>query len=179
MISVLLAGMTRWLVWVLLMLSTAMPARAGLSGPSEEIAPGVFLLYSEFGCWKAGNVWEGFVPTEVIEMKESNSFGWRFRVRTDKDWLKLKVVLTLPAAPKVWAHEGEIVEKDVSSDGTMKLSADRRTSTTESEFPVMNGWVFNSWSFAEGDPVGDHVVRVYANEKLVRVFRFKVVPAKK
>ena len=154
-------------------------ARAGLAGPPEEIAPGVFLLYSQFGSWKSGNIWGGFTPTTVIEMKDGREFGWRLRVRTEKDSVKLKVVLTLPAPPKIWAHQGEIIEGNASRDGTMTISADRRTSTTESEHPVVDGWVLDGWSSAEGDPVGDHVVRIYANEKLVRVFRFQVVAPKK
>ena len=67
----------------------------------------------------------------------------------------------------------------VPVSGAMKISADRRTATEEGDYPVVDGWVVNTWSFAEGDPVGDHIVRIYINEKLVRTFRFKVIAPKK
>jgi len=155
------------------------PARADLTGIPQEVAPGVFLLFSEFGVWKESDDQTTFTPTTVVEMKDNISFGWRFRVETDKDQVKMRVAITLPVPPKIWGHLGEVVEKDVSSDGAMKISADRRTATEEGDYPVVDGWITNTWSFAEGDPVGDHLVRIYINEKLVRVFRFKVIPAKK
>lgn len=160
-------------------LAAAAPAQAGLTGVPQEVAPGVFLLFSEFGVWKDSDDETTFTPTTIVEMKDNVSFGWRFRVETDKDQVKMRVAITLPVPPKIWGHLGEVVEKDVSSDGAMKISADRRTATEEGDYPVVDGWITNTWSFAEGDPVGDHLVRIYINEKLVRVFRFKVIPAKK
>lgn len=174
--------LTHRLLAIIVALSALHPptAHAGLTGTTEEIAPGVFLLYSDFGLWKQTDDGNTFLSTSVIELKANQSFGWRLRLRTEKPDVKLRVVLTLPAPPKIWAHLGEIIEKDVSSDGLMKISPDRRTATEETEYPVGDdGWINSSWSFADGDPTGDHVVRIYVKDKLLRIFRFKVVPAKK
>jgi hypothetical protein len=151
-------------------------AFAGLDGEGEEIAPGVVLFRSEFGIWDDdGN----FKAGSTLEVKDGSNFGWRFRVRTEKEELKIRVVLVLPAPPKVWGWNGEIVEKNVSSDGRMKLSADRRTATVEVERPVDDGWLMNAWTFGDGDPYGAHLARVYIGEKLVRVFRFRLIEPRK
>lgn len=144
----------------------------------EEIEPGVWLLASDFGSWSGEPDRLKFCPTRTIELIPGRQFGWRFRVRTQKDTVKLRVALTLPAAPKEWTRFGEIVDQQVSKDGCMKISADRRTATVDDEFNAQTGWVMDSWVVAEGDPAGPHVVRIFINEKLVRIFRFHVVPPK-
>ncbi len=32
----------------------------------------------------------------------------------------------------------------------------------------------NAWKIAEGDPTGDHELRLYVEGKLVRTFKFKI-----
>ncbi len=152
-------------------------ALAGVAGPGEEIAPGVFLLQSDFGVWKNGEA--EFKAGREFAIKGGDQFGWRFRVRTEKDEVKMRVVFECPAAPKRWMWNGEVLEKNESSDGRMKLSPDRRTATTESEVAVSEGWMMSPWTFDDGDPYGDHVVRIYIGEKLVRIFRFRLVEPKK
>jgi hypothetical protein len=100
-------------------------------------------------------------------------------VRTQKEEVKMRVVIELPVAPKRWMWNGEVLEKNESADGRMKLSADRRSASVENEVAVTDGWLMSPWTFDDGDPYGEHTVRVYIGEKLVRIFRFRIVEPKK
>ena len=162
-------------ICLLLWLTPAAFAGPGPGG--EEIIEGVRLLRTDFGTWSDSD--GVFHSSNVLALKSGGNFGWRFRVNTEKESLKLRVALELPAPPKTWMWNGAVVLKNVSDDGLMKISADRRTATIEKEVLVSDGWVADAWVFDEGDPYGPHTVRIYAGEKLLRVFRFRVVEPKK
>lgn len=152
---------------------------AGVGPKAGEIAPGIQLLYSDFGSWRTSGDDLIYQRCNTMEIKPGERFGWRFRLKTEKEEVKMRVVLTLPAAPKQWVWNGAVVEKNESPDGAMKISPDRRTVTVEKEEMISDGWISDTWVFDHGDPYGDHTVRVYIGEQLIRVFRFRLREPKK
>lgn len=46
--------------------------------------------------------------------------------------------------------------------------------TKKSEKPL-GGWIGDSWCVTRGDPVGDHMIKVYIRDSLARTFTFAVV----
>jgi hypothetical protein len=156
-----------------LALTTELPARAGLKTASTEetVAEGLVLLSAEFGLIdKAEDGTITIKPTDTIPLEEGKIYGWRLRFRTKLESVSLREELQLPAAPKVWnsPNEGE----------GFKVSPDGRTATTEVDAELQDGVLIHAWGVAPGDPSGDHVIRVFIQGKLVRTFKFKVVPAK-
>lgn len=165
--------------WLLCLLAWPWsPVLADLDGEGEELAPGVRLLWSEFGMWERLEESARFKVSSVITIKPGDSFGWRFRVAGDEEKIKMRVALELPAPPRTWTWNGEVVEKE-SSDGAMKISPDRRTAMVEKDVAISGGWAGDFWTFDHGDPYGPHTVRVFVGKKLVRIFRFKVLEPKK
>jgi hypothetical protein len=120
------------------------------------------VLKAEFGVVVPG----GFQPTTKVPFKEGQSFGWVIQLETQRDLVKWREELRLPAAPQTW-HADE-------QSGTHTLSADRRTSTLEREAKVENGLIYNFWQVSPGDPKGRYTLRVMLEGMLVSTFEFDV-----
>jgi hypothetical protein len=154
---------------VCLLLGSFAPVRAGLKVQAEEIiADGLVLVSAEFGLFEEAP--DGGVvikSADTIPFKEGQAYGWRLRFRTARESVKLKEELQLPSRPKSWDTPGDAAQN-------FKVSPDGRTGTTDLEAVLDGGVLMNAWKIAEGDPTGDHVLRLYVEGKLVRTFKFKI-----
>lgn len=155
-----------------LLLGPLAPIHAGLKVKAEEtIADGLVLLSAEFGLLEESP--DGTIvikAADTIPFKEGQAYGWRLRFRTQREGVALREELQLPAKPKNW--------ETPDAGQKFKISPDGRTGTTEVDALLDGGMLMNAWKIAEGDPTGDHVLRLYIEGKLVRTFKFKVVAAK-
>jgi hypothetical protein len=144
------------------------PVEAGLKVQAEEvIAPGLVLVSAEFGLIEQSP--DGAViikAADTIPLTTGQAYGWRLRFRTQREGAALREELELPIAPKVW-------NSPLSGQG-FKVSPDGRTGITELDAEFNEGVLMNAWQVADGDPTGDHVLRLYVEGKLVRTFKFKV-----
>ncbi len=148
------------------------PAHAGIIVKTEEtIAEGLILVSAEFGLFEQGA--DGTVtiePVDTIPLIEGKAYGWRLRFRTVREGVALREELELPVAPKAWS--GPV------GDGGFKVSPDGRTGITEIDAELNKGELMNAWKVAAGDPAGNYVLRLSIAGKLVRTFKFKIVPPK-
>jgi len=157
-----------------LFLAPLAPVHAGLKVKADEtIADGLVLLSAEFGLLEESP--DGTIiikSADTIPFKEGQAYGWRLRFRTERESVALREELQLPAKPKSWeTPDGDAGRK-------FKISPDGRTGTTEADALLDGGVLTNAWKIGDGDPTGDHVLRLYIEGKLVRTFKFKVVAPK-
>jgi hypothetical protein len=105
--------------------------------------------------------------TLVPYLPDRACFGWRIRLGEPPSVVRVREVLQLPSAPAFWSGEDDPYSLHV-------FSADRTTATTEDYKAPEDGWIFNEWCIAEGDPVGAHAIDVFIEDELVRHFEFEV-----
>jgi hypothetical protein len=105
-------------------------------------------------------------PSTKIPLKEGQGYGWVIQLETRKLKVKWREELLLPAAPQTWG--------DGEKQGEHTISPDRKLCVTEQEVVVDRGLVFNAWEVAPGDPRGRYIIRVFVNDRLVRIFEFDV-----
>jgi hypothetical protein len=108
-----------------------------------------------------------FQITDTVPLVEGQAYGWIIKLGPGVEQVNVKEVFELPAKPETWGSGETGVEHEISRDG--------RISTTEKMMVVEDGFIQNYWSVAAGDPPGDYVIRVYADDRLLETFRFKVV----
>ena len=111
-----------------------------------------------------------FEVTNTVPLIEGQYYGWMIALDLGTTKVKWKEVFELPAKPGAWSSS--------ETSGEHKISEDGRIATTEKEIDARAGYIERFWIVEEGDPLGDHVIRVYANDVLLKTFRFKVVKAK-
>ena len=142
---------------------------AGLSADSEEvIGKDLVLVSAEFGLVDLdADGTAHFKPANKIPLVPGQAYGWRLRLRTNREIVALREELQLPVAPKTW--------NSAIPNADFKVSPDGRTGTTEADAMPVDGILMNVWQVAEGDPAGAHVIRLYLERKLVRTFTFEVV----
>ena len=140
--------------------TTSIQALASLSKQVEQLRPtGIFGIIVEN---QEGE--RGLEVTNTVPLIEGQSYGWVIWLPEDLVRVKWKEVFELPAEPDKWGEAGDI-----------EISQDRKISTKEKEVVVKNGTIQNFWKVLAGDPVGDYVIRVYVNDRLLDIFQFKVV----
>jgi hypothetical protein len=123
------------------------------------------VIRAEFGIIDFDNAGKSvFIPTAVVPFKPEQSYGWIMLLRTAKAKISFREEFTLPVKPDTWG--------DPEPLGTRTLSADRRTAITERTVTPDRGLIFKSWQVAPGDPKGHHVIRVYIEGRLEKVFEF-------
>lgn len=93
-------------------------------------------------------------------------FGWFILFKTDKPTVVWREEFELPIAPPTWGP-GEAM-------GIFQVSPDRRTAITERIIPTKLGFIANEWRYANGDPIGQHKMRVYIDGQLIREFSFAI-----
>ena len=122
---------------------------------------------AEFGILKTGkNRKSTFIPTTKIPLKEGQIYGWRILLEDFKGKLTWQEVLTLPKPPSSWGTDnGE--HFFLSPDGTKSVI--KRTDL------VKKGIVDNFWTVSAGDPVGKHVIEVYAGKRRIATFNFELI----
>jgi hypothetical protein len=130
---------------------------------TEGSCGGIFGIYT-----KNQEGEEEFEITDAVPLVEGQVFGWAIWVSPKITKVKLKEVFELSAKPEAWGS-GEAGEK-------REIAEDGKVSITESEVVVEDGYIHNVWSVEAGDPVGDCVIQVFVNDRLLETFHFKIVP---
>ena len=127
----------------------------------------VIVKKAEFGVLrKDKNGKTTFIPTTKIPLKEGQIYGQRILLEDYKGKLTWQEVLTLPKPPSSWGTDnGE--HFFLSPDGTKSVI--KRT-----DF-VKKGIVDNFWTVSSGDPVGKHVMEVYAGKRRIATFKFELI----
>ncbi|MBS0361470.1 MAG: hypothetical protein JSR98_08815, partial [Proteobacteria bacterium] len=87
-------------------------------------------------------------------------------LNTNKPTAHVREEIRLPAPANSWNAGGALPPG-------MTVAADRSSAVFERDIPVRDGIVFNVWSVAQGDPVGDYVIRVFVEGQL-RQFNFAI-----
>lgn len=108
-----------------------------------------------------------FFPTNKVPLKQGDAYGWRIKLDNYQGQVKWREVLTLPKPPETWITQDN-KNFFISKDGKTAIS--HRTTT-----PV-NGIIENFWTIYPGDPVGQHQIQVYIDERLIATFEFEIVP---
>lgn len=103
-----------------------------------------------------------FVATDQIAHRVGQSYGWRFKVRTNLSTVHVREELILPSAGN-WP-----------STSFISVSEDRTTGVTTISLPVEDGMVSHFWRVAEGDPSGRHRVRVWLEDEFAGEFTFEI-----
>ncbi|MEL6164133.1 MAG: hypothetical protein AAFY21_07125 [Cyanobacteria bacterium J06641_2] len=122
---------------------------------------------AEFGILKSGkNGKKRFIPTTKIPLRAGQVYGWRIQLQGYEDKLTWQEVLTLPKPPLSWGTDnGE--HFFLSPDGTKSVI--KRTDL------VKKGMIDNFWTISSGDPVGKHVIEVYAGKHRIATFNFELI----
>mgnify|MGYP000244626417 CR=1 FL=1 len=130
-----------------------------------QVSAGLSVHYPELGVFErqpGGGV--AFKSKSRFQMKSGATYGWRMKVEPRHTTLKIKEVMTLPSAPASWGFSNQVT-----------ISHDRRTSTLETSLPVdKDGYVYNFWTFSEGDPTGTYHFDIYAEDTAVGRLEFEV-----
>jgi hypothetical protein len=131
--------------------------------PAGSAAPPAFkVLKAEFGVVSPA----GFRPATKVPLKGGQGFGWVIQLDIQRDSVKWREEIRLPAAPGSWRVE--------DTEARHTLSADRRTSVLERESRLEGGVVYNFWQLEPGDPRGRYTMRVMIEGLLVSIFEFDV-----
>ena len=122
----------------------------GQSIPSLEIDRALFMVATKGpdGKWRVRE-------TDRVPLRPRDAcYGWRLHFsKTTQGEVAWRAEFTLPPTTR--------------KDPTLLV-------TKKSEKPL-GGWVGGGWCVNRGDPVGEHVIRVYVQDSLARVFPFVVV----
>jgi hypothetical protein len=110
---------------------------------------------------------EAFTATNSVPLVEGQTYGWIIRLDSLFTKVTWKEVLELPAEPETWDF--------AEADSEHVISGDRKTSITENEVFVEDGYIQSFWTVVAGDPVGKHIIRVYVNGILLETFHFEVI----
>ncbi|MBD2388689.1 hypothetical protein [Cylindrospermum sp. FACHB-282] len=107
-----------------------------------------------------------FFPRTRVQLQEGDAYGWRIQLQNYRGEVKWREVLRLPKPPETWGTQ-DSEDFSISSDGTTAVS--KRTQT------AVNGVIENFWTIAPGDPVGQHKIEVYIDDRLIKTFEFEIV----
>jgi hypothetical protein len=134
----------------------------GLPASSE-----VEIIRAEFGLFNPpGSGKPPFVSARTVPHRENQGYGWVILLKTNKARIKWREEFTLPSPPTTWG-EAEL-------ENSQSISEDRRVSVVEREVEPDEGFIFNAWDVAPGDPAGRYIIRVIIENTLERVFEFDV-----
>ena len=108
-----------------------------------------------------------FDATVVPLVPLRSCYGWRIKVTPSIKLIRFREEFTLPSEPKLWSGEN-------NDFATNKIIDERRTSITTRFVTPDKGWVENVWCVVEGDPEGNHSMKVYFNDQFIKLFDFEV-----
>ena len=137
------------------------------SADSDDGAPQVVeVVNTEFGLF-TGNQSDGysFEPATVIPNDVRVSYGWRIKVKTSSQWVRVREEFILPKKPETWGGPSR-PDRLIVDDGRACIS--KRTQ------PVVDGVISQIWGLAPGDPNGIYEFKVYVDDKLIGDFKFEV-----
>ncbi|MGB3637526.1 MAG: hypothetical protein WBA39_08110 [Rivularia sp. (in: cyanobacteria)] len=127
----------------------------------------IIVKKAEFGVLRTEKNGETtFIPTTKVPYQEGKVYGWRIQLQGYEGELTWLEVLTLPKPPLTWGTDNT-EDFFLSPDGTVAVI--KRT------HDVKKGVVKNFWTVSSGDPVGLHVMEIYAGKRRIATFKFEVV----
>lgn len=140
--------------------------RATSASPTALPSASVQVVRAEFGLFNiAENGKAAFVPSKTVPLSVNQPYGWVVTLNTAQPKVKWREEFILPSAAAIWGKQPE---------GTHTVSPDRTISVTEREVEPVRGVIFNSWSVAEGDPKGRHLIRLTIENQSPIEFEFNV-----
>ena len=135
------------------------PAQAPAEAPSHSDSPA-----SMFGIITTDAAGDPrFVQTDSVPNVAGQQFGWFVWVGESEQSVKWTEFLTLPAAG-VWP--------DAADSPNVSISPDQRTAIVQDEAVPEDGYVFNLWTVAEGDPSGEYSIVVKTGDGREERFSF-------
>lgn len=105
----------------------------------------------------------------LVVTRGNAPFGWTISLDTNKSAVRWREEFTMPVPPKSWGSA-----KDATDVYPMRLSADKRTATTERLVTVGRSELSHRWTLEPGDPAGLHTMRVWVEDVLVATVNFEV-----
>ena len=154
---------------VLTTLALAAAAQAGGKGPLPAVTATHFLV---------SNGSETPVESRRVPYRPGSScYQWVIEVPREDRELAVREVFELPGAARSWGGEDFDPEETEPEDDTVTVvNRDRSTGVTEFADSLDDGAISHGWCVADGDPTGAHRIRVFIGDRLLREFRFEVVP---
>jgi hypothetical protein len=115
-----------------------------------------------FGVYKGLGRKTEVLETKTIKHSVGSPYGWRLTLDSTLDVVPVREELVLPDAGN-WETSGATV-----------VSEDKRIGTSNFNLPVYQGAIENSWAVADGDPKGDHIIRVWVDGAPAAEFKFEI-----
>ena len=120
-----------------------------------------------------GNQWDGFYKDKTVHLDES--FGWEVEYSSPDDEIEVVERVEL-AGPTKW---GLAPFKENNPSGIIRESHQilEQGRVLETRTVWKNtGEVFNSYTVIEDDPAGDAKITVRINDRVVRVYKWHLIP---
>ena len=131
----------------------------------------IIVKKAEFGVLRTeSNGKVTFIPTTKVPFQVGKVYGWRIQLQGYQGNLTWEEVLTLPKPPLTWGTDNAD-NFFLSPDGTKSVI--KRTGL------VKKGVVSNFWTVSTGDPIGEHILEVYAGKRRIATFKFDVTKSSK
>ncbi len=135
---------------------------------NSTIAKPIIVSKAEFGVLRVEKGGETtLIPTKKVPFQEGVAYGWRIQLKDYKGEVTWREVLQLPKPPESWA---------TSNTENFSLSPDGRAANIQRTDKIKDGLIKNSWTIANGDPMGKHKIEVYIGDRSIATFEFEIVP---
>jgi len=131
-----------------------------------QIADDLWVIYGYFGIFEMDSEGGFFFPTDQVPFREGLEYGWLIFVDTERSSVRWREEFQLPAPPQSWGS--------VEEEGYRTISADGRTAVTDFRSEILEPVIGNSWILVNGDPLGEHEMRIYVEGEYVTTFEFVV-----
>lgn len=122
----------------------------------------ILMKKREFGVYRDLGKRTEVLETKTIKHAVGSPYGWRLHVDSISEVVQVREELVLPA-PGNW-----------NTFGATTVSEDKRIGVSNFNLPVYKGTIENSWAVAEGDPKGEHTIRVWVDGVPAAEFNFEV-----
>ena len=149
------------------------PLRTGLPLP-ESLAPPpeCKVISGEFGTIDESGTFSQAAEVPFIPGQE---YGWRIKVEPADGMVHWKEEFQLPGVPKTWGGNEPGEKLAPSSKEHQELKSGGKVCVSEKDAWADEGFIFNFWTVAKGDPTGQYEMRVYVEGKLAKTFVFQLV----
>lgn len=131
-----------------------------------QIDDDLWVINGYFGIFEMDSEGGFFFPTDQVPFREGLEYGWMMFVDTERSSVRWREEFQLPAPPQSWGT--------VEEDGYTTVSADGRTAVTDFRNEMLEPFIGNSWILVNGDPLGEHEMRIYVEGEYVTTFEFVV-----
>lgn len=104
-----------------------------------------------------------FTPTKTIPFIEKQAYGWIIKLNSNKK-IKWREEVTFPETPSL----------ALITSKKLKMNADGKTAVFEKEVTPNNGIIHHQWTISKDDIKGKYIVKIFAENKLLKSFEFNV-----